>query len=144
MPQFRTVNPPNAIVESPVTAYPATMASLAKHTISATYTSPSQQKAFSISISTPVPSPTSPTAVRDKVAYLSELRASTKQLQEDINVFLTQKMEEDKVSVAIAGGKNGGGETDRRGEEEEVSRKSKEEIEEEKYGEEEEEMGEDA
>lgn len=41
--------------------------------------------------------------LKDKVAYLTELRTSTKQLQEDINVFLTRKMGEDGASVVVPG-----------------------------------------
>lgn len=104
----------------------------ATSTLRTTYTSPSDTKIFTNPISAPLPSPDTPTAVKDKVNYLSELRASTKQLQEEINVFLTQKMEEDKAGVAVAGrdvvGGSGGA---KKGVE-----KSKDELEEERYGEE--------
>lgn len=75
----------------------------AKTTLRARYTSPSTTKVFASPIAAPLPSSDSPAAVKDKVAYLSQLRASTKQLQEDINMFLTQKMEEDKAAAATAG-----------------------------------------
>jgi hypothetical protein len=105
----------------------------AKVTLHATYTSPSESKIFSNLLSAPPRSSHSPTAVKDKVNYLSELRASTKQLQEDINAFLTQKMEEDRLGVAVAGQKDvvGGTGKEKMGEE-----KTKEELLEENYGEE--------
>lgn len=98
-------------------------------TLLATYTSPTSQKAFSTPLSAPLPSPNTPTAVKDKVAYLSELRASTKQLQEDINVLLTQKMEEDKAVAAATADQGQNGVNGEKG-------KSKEQVEEENYGEE--------
>lgn len=102
-----------------------------KPTLRATYTSPSSAKTFSNPISAPLPSSESPTAIKDKVSYLSELRASTKHLQEEINVFLTQKMEEDKATASVAD--TGGPEGDKKKEED----KSKDELMEENYGEEE-------
>lgn len=57
----------------------------------------------------------------EKTAYLSELRASTKKLQENINTFLTQKMEEDKTREAREKG---------------AKAKTRDEIEEDQYGEE--------
>jgi Gon7 family len=105
-----------------------------KVALRATYTSPSESKVFSTSLSAAPPSSHSPTAVKDKVNYLSELRASTKQLQEDINIYLTQKMEEDKLSMAMAGQKDMAEGT---GGEKEGQEKSKEELLEENYGEEE-------
>ncbi|ERF73381.1 hypothetical protein EPUS_07215 [Endocarpon pusillum Z07020] len=102
-----------------------------KPTLRATYTSPSSVKTFTNPITAPLPSLETPTAVKDKVTYLSELRASTKQLQEEINVFLTQKMEEDKAG-ANATGTEGPEAGSKKGEEE-----SKDELMEENYGEEE-------
>lgn len=43
----------------------------------------------------PLPTPAA-TDPKDKTAYLNFLRASTRRLQEQINTFLTAKMEEDK------------------------------------------------
>ncbi len=103
--------------------------------LSATYTSPSSTKTFTHPISAALPSPETPTAVQDKVAYLAELRGSTKQLQEEINVFLTQKMEEDKKATADVAGVEGP--------QEEGGKKKDELMEEENYGEEEVEEGED-
>jgi Gon7 family len=107
----------------------------ANPTVRAIYTSPSTTKIFSNPISAPLPRPNSTTAVKDKVAYLAELRASTKRLQEEVNVFLTQKMKEDKSdAAAAAAGQDVGGES--QGKKAAVE-KSKEELEEENYGEEE-------
>lgn len=43
-------------------------------------------------------------SVQDKTAYLSALRAKAFEMQSEVNIFLTQKMEEDKA--AEAGGKS--------------------------------------
>lgn len=61
------------------------------------YESPAGTKDFNLPLSAKCP--TNP-SVEEKTAYLSELRASTKKLQEDINAFLTQKMAEDKAREA--------------------------------------------
>lgn len=55
--------------------------------------------------------------------YLSQLRLSSKKLQEDINAYLTDKMEEDKRASGLQ--KEGA-----------PSQKTKDELEEENYGEE--------
>jgi len=66
-------------------------------TLSATYNSPTTSQTFTHPLpSTPTPS------TKEKTAYLSALRKSVTQLQEDVNTFLTSKMEEDK---ALAGEK---------------------------------------
>lgn len=104
---------------------PTTLQSCAA--LSATYTNssttPHTTHQFSHSISAPFPDPGS-TSVQDKTAYLSKLRTSTKQLQEEMNVFLTQKMEEDKFKAATTGGPSTAG------------GKLTDEVEEENYGEE--------
>ena len=82
---------------------------------------------FSLPISAPIPAVGSG-SVEDKTAYLSELRTSTKKLQEDINAFLTQKMEEDKLHAVTNGGN---------GQEKGAGKKTMDEVDEEKYGEEE-------
>jgi Gon7 family len=81
----------------------------------AKYNSPCNTETLTRRISAPLPSRDGPALIKDKVAYLAELRVSTKQLQEDINVFLTQKMDDDKASAAVpgqnvVGGGTGGGE----------------------------------
>jgi hypothetical protein len=57
-----------------------------------------------------------------KTAYMSELRSSVKDMQGEINAFLTAKMEEDKNTAATNGAAMNG--------------KGKDEVEEENYGEE--------
>ncbi|KIV80107.1 hypothetical protein PV11_07629 [Exophiala sideris] len=62
----------------------------------ATYQSPTGSKDFQHVISAPHNGATKSLDVQAKTKYLSDLRASSKKLQEDINKFLTEKMEEDK------------------------------------------------
>jgi hypothetical protein len=100
-------------------------------TLSATYTnsstSPPTTHQFSYPISAPIP-PTGSTSVKDKTAYLCDLRKSVKGLQGEVNTFLTQKMEEDKVHAMKKGPD---------GQEKEAKTKTADEVEEENYGEEE-------
>lgn len=42
-------------------------------------------------------------ATKDKCAYLSALRASVVRLQDEVNQFLTEKMEEDKAKASSDG-----------------------------------------
>ncbi|MCJ1468826.1 hypothetical protein MMC07_007456 [Pseudocyphellaria aurata] len=42
----------------------------------------------------------------EKIAYLSALRGLVVQTQEEVNAFLTAKMEEDKAVVSLAGAKS--------------------------------------
>ena len=67
-------------------------------TLTATYTNPTTSQIFTHTL----PSATV-TSTREKTAYLAALRNSVVQLQEDVNVFLTAKMEEDKASAAKSG-----------------------------------------
>jgi len=90
-------------------------------TIQGTYTSPSTSRDFSYTILSAAPA--SDSDVQSRTAYLAELGASTKKLQEDINAFLTVKMEEEKASGAQNGVSG-------------ATQKSGEELEEENYGEE--------
>jgi hypothetical protein len=66
--------------------------------LTATYDSPTNA-AFSYRHQLPTPA-TSDTA--DKVAYLGALRKATAELQEHINVELTQRMDEDKARDATS------------------------------------------
>jgi hypothetical protein len=66
----------------------------------AVYSAPQSTETFEHSISSPVPSSEN---VQSKVAYLSELRKLVPTLQNDINVFLTERMEEDKKSAEAQG-----------------------------------------
>ena len=65
----------------------------------AVYNSPNDSKAFE----KPLPS-AKPIDTKSKVAFLSDLRASTKQLQDHVNTFLTAKMEDDKAASSLADG----------------------------------------
>lgn len=86
--------------------------------IKATYGSPANNKVFTQTIYSP-----QLTDTKSKAAYISSLRSSTKALQEDINKFLTAKMEEDKQTA---------GQTATNG----TKHKARDEEEEENYGEE--------
>ena len=69
--------------------------------LTASYTSPTVSKVFSLAL------PAVPTSdsVDEKTAFVAAVRVNTSQMQDDINVFLTQKMEEDKAQeIAAAGG----------------------------------------
>jgi hypothetical protein len=98
-------------------------------TLSATYTnsstSPPTTHQLSYPISAPIPTSGS-TFVKDKTAYLCDLRKSAKRLQDEVNIFLTQKMEEDKLH-AMKNGHDG---------QEKAGTKTADEAEEENYGEE--------
>ncbi len=92
--------------------------------LSAVYETPSGLKDFAHTIPTPQVKNEGSVETEAKSKYLSELRASTKNLQEDINKFLTEKMEEDKKAAS-------------QNSLDDVSKqKSKDELEEENYGEE--------
>lgn len=68
----------------------------------AEYTSPELGRTFEHTIKSPAPSP-SDQNTQTKVAYLSELRKLVPVLQNDINVFLTDRMEEDKKAAEAQG-----------------------------------------
>ncbi|KAI9760015.1 MAG: hypothetical protein M4579_001954 [Chaenotheca gracillima] len=59
----------------------------------ADYKSPSASETFTKPIS---PSTSTPLNTSGKTAHLASIRAAIPKLQDDINAFLTQKMEEDK------------------------------------------------
>ena len=102
-------------------AYTSTMGSnghQSVETLRANYKGPSDAKEFSRK--TAAGCPRNPTT-EQKTAYLAELRKNVKQVQQDINIFLTEKMSEDKT---------------RQGEADKKAAKTKDEIEEELYGEE--------
>ncbi|PWY96265.1 hypothetical protein BO94DRAFT_3982 [Aspergillus sclerotioniger CBS 115572] len=67
-------------------------------TLHAIYTSPQQTHTFEHPITT-----THPTSVATKVTYLAELRKLVPNIQNDINVFLTERMEEDKKAAEAQG-----------------------------------------
>ncbi|KAL8934830.1 MAG: hypothetical protein Q9211_005022 [Gyalolechia sp. 1 TL-2023] len=64
----------------------------------ATYTSPSSSRSFTH----PLPSSTT-TSTAQKTEYLSTLRQSVTKLQDEVNAFLTEKMEVDKALAAEVG-----------------------------------------
>lgn len=66
--------------------------------LKAEYTTTTSSKPFSHAL----PSCTT-ASTKEKSAYLSALRASVVRLQDEVNVFLTDKMEEDKALAALAG-----------------------------------------
>lgn len=69
-------------------------------TLKADYAAPNEARSFAY----PLP-PASNESNEQKTAYLSALRESVTKLQEDVNAFLTDKMEEDKASASLAGSK---------------------------------------
>ena len=66
--------------------------------LKADYVSPNSSKTFIHALPT-----SSATSTAEKTQYLSALRKSVVQLQEDINTFLTSKMDEDKALVSKTG-----------------------------------------
>ena len=63
--------------------------------IAVEYTSPTSTQTFSSPLSA---TPTSQSSVQEKSQYLADLRANVSQMQDDINSFLTKKMDEDKAA----------------------------------------------
>ncbi|KAF7163571.1 hypothetical protein CNMCM5623_008420 [Aspergillus felis] len=59
-------------------------------------------RTFEYQLSSPIASPSAENT-KVKVAYLSELRSLVPKLQEEINVFLTERMEEDKKEAEAQG-----------------------------------------
>lgn len=68
--------------------------------LKAKYTAPDEAKSFAYQLP-----PASTRSTEEKTAYLSALRKSVTKMQDDINVFLTNKMEQDKASASMAGSK---------------------------------------
>ncbi|PNS21003.1 hypothetical protein CAC42_3340 [Sphaceloma murrayae] len=68
--------------------------------LKAAYRSPADQKI----LDTPLGSIADANAsTQARAAYLSDLRSKTSKLQDDINAFLTQKMDEDKAGQVASG-----------------------------------------
>lgn len=68
--------------------------------LTASYTSPTLAKTFSSAL------PAVPTSdsVENKTAFISAVRVSVSQMQDDVNIFLTQRMDEEKAQeTAFAG-----------------------------------------
>jgi hypothetical protein len=77
--------------------------------LTADYESPSGQH----TISYPIPVSTKPVSTpQTTTAFLSDLRKSAIQMQNDVNTFLTQKMEEDKAASDINGAAGKGSKVD--------------------------------
>lgn len=71
--------------------------------LTASYASPTASQIFSLAL----PAVPDSDSVEAKTTFISVVRTNISQMQNDINVFLTQKMEEDKADeVAAAGVKN--------------------------------------
>ncbi|KAJ9619223.1 hypothetical protein H2203_008552 [Taxawa tesnikishii (nom. ined.)] len=78
--------------------------------LTATYASPVTTQTFSSALpSLPAPGSEKTSSVEEKSAYLSALRLKVSELQNDVNSFLTQKMEEDKAREAEGRGDAAGG-----------------------------------
>ena len=67
--------------------------------LEARYTSPKSSKTFAH----PLNATSTDLSTEEKTAYLSTLRKTVSMLQEEVNVFLTQAMEQDKAGLAQDG-----------------------------------------
>ncbi|KAG9522012.1 hypothetical protein KCV07_g3303, partial [Aureobasidium melanogenum] len=71
--------------------------------LTAVYTSPTATNTFS----SPLPSaPIQASSSTEKSQYLGDLRQKVSQLQDDINQFLTKKMDQDKAATEGAASKD--------------------------------------
>ncbi|KAF2689723.1 hypothetical protein K458DRAFT_291731 [Lentithecium fluviatile CBS 122367] len=64
--------------------------------LTATYTSPTSEPQ---TFTQPLPAPSSSPSTADRTAYLAFLQSSIRNLQGEVNTFLTQRMEDDKALV---------------------------------------------
>lgn len=87
--------------------------------LTATYNAPGKNQVFDARLPNPAT-----TTTKEKTAYMTTLRTETAKLQDSINAFLTERMEEDKAANADAASASG------------RSKKVDEDKEEEMYGEE--------
>lgn len=71
--------------------------------LSAAYASPTSTENFTY----PLPTLSSSPITQEKTTYLSTLRSSVQKLQDEINAFLTKKMEEERNAASGANGVNG-------------------------------------
>ncbi|KAI9775512.1 MAG: hypothetical protein M1839_001053 [Geoglossum umbratile] len=81
--------------------------SLRNANLQARYKSPNAEKIFDRDLGGPrdkateqSAAPTEQSPAVEKTAYLATLRLLVAKLQEDVNIFLTQKMDEDKATAA--------------------------------------------
>lgn len=73
------------------------------NSICAVYTSPASTQTFEQPISSPLSNGPPTEKTRTKTAYLAELRQLVPKIQTDVNVFLTERMEEDKKAAEAQG-----------------------------------------
>lgn len=66
--------------------------------LTATYNGPTAYKTFASAL----PAVPTSASTEDKTAFIAALRANVSQMQDDMNLFLTQKMDEDKAREADA------------------------------------------
>lgn len=67
----------------------------------ASYASPTSTQVFSSELpAATAASAAESTSVEEKTAYLAALRANVSKLQGEVNVFLTQKMQEDSAAAS--------------------------------------------
>lgn len=85
----------------PTAMAPSNDSSKACPVLKAEYVSPGATQTFSH----PLPSTSAAGSTEEKTSYLSALRTSIVKLQEEVNEFLTAKMEEDKAIAASNGAK---------------------------------------
>ncbi|KAH0388375.1 hypothetical protein KCU89_g16859, partial [Aureobasidium melanogenum] len=71
--------------------------------LTAVYTSPTATNTFSSPLQS---APTQPSSSTEKSQYLGDLRQKVSQLQDDINQFLTKKMDQDKAATEGAASKH--------------------------------------
>ncbi|KAF1836834.1 hypothetical protein BDW02DRAFT_596005 [Decorospora gaudefroyi] len=64
--------------------------------LTATYTSPTSS---SQTFTSDLPALSAPPTTSERVAYLAELSSSLKNMQKDVNEFLTRKMADDKAAA---------------------------------------------
>ena len=70
--------------------------------LKAQYASPSSQKAFEHTLPN-LPADQTQEHISNKTAYLSALRAGCSKIQDDVNAFLTLRMEENKANYTSKG-----------------------------------------
>ncbi|KAL1305274.1 hypothetical protein AAFC00_002183 [Neodothiora populina] len=66
--------------------------------LTASYASSTTTQTFALAL----PSPPTADSVTEKTAFICSVRSHVSQMQDDINGFLTEKMEEDKLQEAVA------------------------------------------
>ncbi|RAK97921.1 Gon7-domain-containing protein [Aspergillus ibericus CBS 121593] len=104
--QILLPSPPPPQPQPPPLANTITTTTMSTPTLHAIYSAPQQTHTFEQTITSPLPSnDADPSAVPAKVTYLAELRKLVSTIQNDINVFLTERMEDDKKAAEAQGQK---------------------------------------